>query len=85
MECEVANRMLGILHSLCLSFMICKKERFKWSIQWLLIDVFHFVYIYRVRTNKERERERNIEKARKKARNNKKEKQISKDQFNAFY
>ena len=38
------------------------------------------------RTNKEkRERERNIEKATKKARNNKKEKQISKDQFNAFY
>ena len=75
MECEVANRMLGILHSLCLSFMICKKERFKWSIQWLLIEL--------IRT--ERERERNIEKATKKARNNKKEKQISKDQFNAFY
>ena len=37
------------------------------------------------RTNKKRERERNIEKATKKARNNKKEKQISKDQFNAFY
>ena len=75
MECEVANRMLGILHSLCLSFMICKKERFKWSIQWLLIELIR----------KERERERNIEKATKKARNNKKEKQISKDQFNAFY
>ena len=39
MEREVANRMLGILHSLCLSFMICKKERFKWSIQWLLIEL----------------------------------------------
>ena len=75
MECEVANRMLGILHSLCLSFMICKKERFKWSIQWLLIELIR----------KERERERKIEKATKKARNNKKEKQISKDQFNAFY
>ena len=74
MECEVANRMLGILHSLCLSFMICKKERFKWSIQWLLIELIR----------KERERKKYRE-GNKKARNNKKEKQISKDQFNAFY
>lgn len=56
--------------------MICKKERLKWSIQWLLIEL--------IRKERERERKKYRE-GNKKARNNKKEKQISKDQFNAFY